>query len=100
MEKMKLRECHADFSYYYPKLKCEMKRIAEQNLDGHGTKAIEAFCSGVHGDLQLNSTEDYRNILEVFKCFVAGVAWALKHYPANSRVTPPASIETPASEVT
>jgi len=64
-----------------------MKRIVGRGgLDGYGGKAIEAFCSGVPGDLRLDNTEDYKNILDVFQCFVAGAAWALEDNPASSWV--------------
>lgn len=75
---MTLRECYIERSYYYLKLECEMKRIIGQNgPNGHVDKAIEAFCSGMIGDLRLDCTEDYKNILDIFKCFVAGATWAL-----------------------
>jgi|GEM_PF-3539603 len=74
---MTLRECYVERSYYYLKLEYEMKRIIRQiSSDGHGNKAIAAFCSGAPGDLRLNTTEDYKKILDVFQCFVAGAEWA------------------------
>lgn len=76
---MTLRECYIEHSYYYPRLEWEMSQIAEKNgLNGLRAKAIEAFCSGKIGDLKLDNTEDYKNILDEFQCFVSGVVWALK----------------------
>ena len=82
--KMTLRECYFEYSYYYPKLEHEMKRIAAQkNLNGLGNKAIEVFCNGLLGDFRLDSIEDYKNILDVFQCFVSGAVWAMENYPDN-----------------
>ena len=74
---MTLRECYAEHSYYYLKLECEMKRIIRHNSsNGHAGKIIAAFCSGALGNLLLASTEDYKNVLDVFQHFVAGAEWA------------------------
>ena len=79
---MTLQECYVEHSYYYPKLEHEMKRIVmRKGLNGLGDKAIATFCSGVPGDLRLDSIEDYKNILDVFQCFVDGASWVLEHYP-------------------
>jgi len=74
---MTLRECYAEHSYYYLKLECEMKRIIRQiSFNGHGHKAIAAFCNGGLGDLRLDNIEDYKYILTLFQHFVAGAEWA------------------------
>lgn len=79
---MTLRDCYTERSYYYPKLECEMKRIMGQNgWNGLRRAVIKTFCSEAFGDLRLASTEDYNNVLGLFRCFVDGAAWALKHYP-------------------
>jgi hypothetical protein len=78
---MTLRECYIEHSYYYPKLEREMSRIIVQSgLNDLGSEAIEAFCRGGFGDLRLDSGEAYKNILNVFQCFLTGVAWALRRY--------------------
>lgn len=77
---MTLQECHSERSYYYPKLELEIRRIIKKEGLGHiGGEVIAAFCNGLFGDLQIDSTKDYKNILHVFQCFLAGAAWALKH---------------------
>ena len=74
---MTLRECYAERSYYYLKLEYEMKRILGRNgSNGHGDKAIATFCSEILGNVRLESTKDYKYILDVFEHFVAGAEWA------------------------
>ena len=81
---MTLRECCVEHSYYYPRLERDMKRIVSQRgLNGLGDGAIGAFCNGALGGLRLDSIEDYKNILDVFQCFVSGAAWGLKNRPVS-----------------
>jgi hypothetical protein len=96
---MTLRECYNERSYYYLKLEYEMNRILGQNgSNSLGNGVIKAFCTGAFGNLQLDSTEDYKNILDVFQCFIAGAAWALRvttlasTVPLFSGVTPKVSL--------
>lgn len=74
---MTLNECYTDRSYYFLRLEQEMARIVKGlGLNGSGPKAISAFCV-TFGGLALGSTEDYKNILDEFQPFVAGIKWAL-----------------------
>ena len=79
---MTLRESYLERSYFYPELELEKIQVLRRSrLSGLNAEEIaEAFCDGKRGDLRLDNTRDYKDILDEFQSFVSGVGWALKHY--------------------
>jgi hypothetical protein len=75
---MLLRDSYVEHRDYFLALEREMKRIAKvRGLNGLGTEVIDGFCTAF-GDLPLNSTEEYKEILDIFRTFTAGVTWTLQ----------------------
>ena len=79
---MTLRESYPKHSYFYPELEREMIQVLRRSGLGdlNAEEIAEAFCGGKRGDLRLDNTQDYKDILDEFQSFVSGVGWALKHY--------------------
>ena len=85
MKQIKLRECHAEHSYYYLMLRPAMERIIKRKgLSGVSSEIIDAFCSGESGDHIIGGTDDYNYILDRFRHFITGIAWALTHHSASN----------------
>ena len=75
---MSLRDCYVEHKDYFLTLEREMKRITKaRGLDGRGIEVINGFCI-TFANLPLNSPEEYKEILDIFQIFVAGVTWTLE----------------------
>lgn len=88
---MNLQEGYEEHTRFFPGLHLRMKRFVDDRplLDGQGKKIIGDFCKSGFGSLRLDDVEDCKEIMATFKCYVAGVEWALKHWHDFMPTEPP-----------